>query len=153
MLSFDAYEIPSALDGIPSTLFVPEFNIDPRYAFSSRSRNILHHRAGGACEMTGVKGMPLECAHINHARSSHYNDPENGIVVTPLAHLAQHLYFRDDSEEWLGLPEYQNDWSIDQLVGRVLKVNYELGVKEDPLQLAKQLFPRVARLYEKKGLF
>lgn len=75
-------------------------------------------RAGYQSEITGETthlNRFLHAAHKDHAKdSAHYNDLENGWILTVKEHMFHHLAYQGKAD-LIGLTEYANDWAIQRL--------------------------------------
>lgn len=71
-------------------------------------------RSKGRSELSGRTDRPLHCSHFNHTKGTTYNEPERGLRVTIIEHLAYHLLYRDRASE-IGLKSCQNEFAIDML--------------------------------------
>ena len=98
-------------------------------AFSRSSREKIWERAGGVSEISGFSHEALECAHVNHDRDSgYYDDPDNGMLVTPWEHLHEppvgHMLYKGEAVDQNGLlpnglsPQH-NNFAIRALEGRI----------------------------------
>lgn len=104
-------------------------------AFGKKTRDEVIERAGGASELTGRTDRPLHASHINHNRESEdYNNPDNGILLTDVEHLAYHINHVGHARD-IGLGENQNNWAVNILTGNVLA----RGVSSEEISTACQL--------------
>lgn len=102
----EKYLVPLASLGL---LVVAAFS-----AFSRETREKIWERDKGRSAESGMAG-DLECAHYDHSRGSHYDDPENGRLLTTREHYLDHYYRHGHN----GLTKSQNRWSLDKIWERL----------------------------------
>ena len=98
-----------------------------RFAFSMSTKSVIWHRAGSVSELDGTNHRPMECMHIDHHRGPDYDEPDTGMLVSDIQHLAYHTLFKDMPEE-IGLAPHYNDWAINTLTQRIIDWNNANGV-------------------------
>lgn len=88
-------------------------------AFSIDIRHTIKDRSQYLSELTGENGRPMECSHLYHGREiEEYNDPDNGLYVTDIEHLAYHLLFAE-RPSLIGLNKVENGRAIVSLYERI----------------------------------
>lgn len=71
-------------------------------------------RAGYKSEVSGKEVPPtfLHAAHKDHTKDAgHYDDLDNGFMLTVKEHMLQHLAYRGKAH-LIGLSERHNEWAI-----------------------------------------
>lgn len=98
-------------------------------SFDQQSRWEIRDRAGNKSELTDISDRPLQACHLSHSRQlEEYNQPDMGVLVTDIEHLAYHLIFRYNSFE-IGLNRDCNERAIDSLYTQIRKFNKRNGIK------------------------
>lgn len=112
-------------------------------SFSLDIRHEIKDRSGYLSELTGENGRPMECSHLYHGREiEEYNNPENGLYVTDIEHLAYHLLFVE-KPSLIGLNKVENGRAIVSLYNRIedynraFKLDFDLDYK---IQRAKDFW-------------
>lgn len=93
-------------------------------AYSLESKQIMKDRCDWVSELSETNHRPMNCSHLSHDKSlDTYDDPDFGLFLTDIEHLAMHMIFHDHSEEILGLPRHQNAWSIRKLHSEAKRIS------------------------------
>jgi len=140
----------SLQDFTTPTDFDPNPEIEHRNAFSRGTRQEIIRRATDrfgypASEISGRNDMPLQAAHINHnRRNPHYDDPDNGILMTVDEHLQDHI----EREGCNGLTKAGNRLAIDLLSRQLEDLNKVHDIDPDFSERLKErlMTPRPKRI-------
>ena len=95
----------------------------------------MKDRSDWVSELSETNHRPMNCSHLSHDKSlPTYDDPDFGLFLTDIEHLAMHIIFHFDSEGILGLPRHQNAWSIKKLYSEAKRISEVKGETDEQFE-------------------
>lgn len=112
-----------------------EVDFNNYMGLTTNKRFEVRERAKNKSELSGTKGRPLQCCHLDHQRNQYYNGEDVVVLVTDIEHYAYHLIFKNQPLE-IGLHKGHNGWAIKTLKENIMAVNRNIGMTDEQFEKA-----------------